>query len=184
MGLDVGEVGHPEPVGARRRRSGDRRGRSDDAACSSADGRALVGRPRRAPQSPSSRIRRSTVQRATAIALAVELGPDLVGPVDPSRLSSWTRLISAFSSSSRTRSSAGRPAPGGVVGGGSELQGPADRLDSPSTLVGRRCSALLLRSTVELGREENRGVLQDLVRPPELTVLLLEVLEALRARRW
>src|ERR1022692_2517021 len=42
-----------------------------------------------------------------------------------------------------------------------------------------RCSGLLLRSTVELGREENRGVLQDLVGPTELFDLLLEVLQLL-----
>src|ERR1022692_2743413 len=42
-----------------------------------------------------------------------------------------------------------------------------------------RCSGLLLRSTVELGREENRGVAQDFVGTPELTVLLLEGLQFL-----
>src|SRR5580658_520387 len=47
------------------------------------------------------------------------------------------------------------------------------RLPSGSSV--HRCSGLLLRSTVELGREENRGVLQYLVGPPELPDLLLEV---------
>src|SRR5580704_2855090 len=49
----------------------------------------------------------------------------------------------------------------------------------PSDPFENRCSGLLLRSTVELGREENRGVLQYLIGPPELFDLLLERLEAL-----
>src|ERR1019366_1868318 len=42
-----------------------------------------------------------------------------------------------------------------------------------------RCNELPLRSTVELGREENRGVLQDFVGPAELTVLFFEGLESI-----
>ena len=47
----------------------------------------------------------------------------------------------------------------------------------PIAHVVSRCSELPLRSTVELGREENRGVLQDLVRTPQIAVLTLEGLQ-------
>ena len=44
---------------------------------------------------------------------------------------------------------------------------------------GTRCSELPLRSTVELGREENRSVLQNLVGPAKVPVFLLGFLHAL-----
>jgi hypothetical protein len=69
------------------------------------------------------------------VALPVELGPDLVGPVDvevlrPDPLDLDLQYLVPDSPGT------GRALPGGVVGGGSELQGGADRLDSPSGLPG------------------------------------------------
>src|ERR1039458_5510821 len=91
----------------------------------------LKALPRRAPLRCRSLIRRSTVQRATRLALSLHLGPDLVGPidievllVDPGDLG----LEDLVAYLPRTRWSS----LGGVVGPGSELQRGADRLDSRS----------------------------------------------------
>jgi hypothetical protein len=134
-----------------------------------------------APPSPAqAQVTHQALDRAAGdrIPFPLHLGPHLVGSidievvgVDPSNLG-LERLVS---DPPGTRC----PPLGGVVGPGSELQRGADRLDSPSTPFASRCSGLLLRSTVELGREEHRGVLQDFVGTPELTVLLLEGLQFL-----
>jgi hypothetical protein len=67
------------------------------------------------------------------VALPIELGPDLVGPVDvevlrPDPLDLDLQLLVADTAGTD------RTLLGGVIGGGSELQGGAGRLDSPSTL--------------------------------------------------
>ena len=69
------------------------------------------------------------------MALPVQLGPDLVGPVDVKVLRpdppdlDLQLLVPDPPGTDRALL-------GGVVGGGSELQRGADRLDSPSTLSG------------------------------------------------
>ena len=88
-GRDVGEVGHPEPVRGGRAElpshqvSGPRRGRVRTVV------RTLL--PRRAPCRPSSRISRSTVQRATCVPSPVQRQPHLPGPVDAVVLRMCTR---------------------------------------------------------------------------------------------
>ena len=80
---------------------------------------------------------RSTVQRATAMPLAVELRPDLVGAVHPTVLvpdPPDRRPASSSSSLAALRAAGDR----GVVAARGDLQHPADRLDPPAALVVRR----------------------------------------------
>ena len=139
------------------------------------------GLPRTAPERPSSRIRRSTVQRATRMAFAVELRPDLRCAIDPevlggapgrSRLSARRRGSNEPTSVgvSPTNTSTGRTA--------TPRRSARPRNDHDA----RRCRRSSLPA-VELGREETRRALENLVRPAQLPVLPLERSSAAPAHR-
>ena len=93
----------------------------------------LIGLAPPHPDRPISRIRRSTVQRATLDALPVQLGPDLVGPIDVEVLGvdpgDLDLQLFVADGPGRRRALLGHPV--GVRGDLAAVLGehPADRLD-------------------------------------------------------
>ena len=135
VGLHVGQVRHPEPVRA-----------IGDEASFDEVGRTILCLVGDGGSSPLPATTHTTHPQITHEALdgaaghrgalPVELGPDLVGPID----ASGSRRAPGRSRPSRPRRAVvgrrcGRDLRR-VVGGGSELQHLADRLDSPPQPVG------------------------------------------------
>ena len=132
VGLHVGEVRHPEPVGSVGHEL------AIDQVGRPVEGVVTDGGPLPLPPSAcslESQVTHEALDGAAGhpMALPVQLGPDLVGSVDvevlrPDPLDLDLQLLVPDPAGAQG------PVAGGVVGGGSELQSGADRLDSPSTL--------------------------------------------------
>ena len=186
VGLHVGEVGHPQPVRRRRREVAlDQVARSVLALVGARGD--LVGRA--PPGTRKAQLTHEALDRAAGDpdALPVELGPDLVGPidvevlgVDPGDLG--LQLLVA-DRPRRRRPLLGHPV--GVRGDLAAVLGehPADRLDPEAVPVCRRCRRLSRLLAVELRPEESRRGLEDFVGPAQLLHLPLELAAARLARR-
>ena len=134
VGLHVGEVGHPEAVGA----IGDEASLDEvrrTILCLVGDGGAspLPSAPHAAqPQIAHEALNGAAGHRG---ALPIELGPDLVRPIDAAVLGVHPVDLGLQGLVTPTPGADGA-SPRGVVGGGSELQHRADRLDSPQQPIG------------------------------------------------
>ena len=114
------------------------------------------------------------MQRATVWPSRLSWAHTFGAPYTP-KFSACTRAISAFSSASRCdRAEAGRRLADQYVDG--RTAEPCRSARPRSGRGGRRCRRTSSQA-VELGREESRRRLQDLIDPAQLTILALEPLE-------